>query len=352
MALKNNWILGSLLATFLISGTAWGQVDVPSPSFQHKEVESPDSTRPFATPGVFDYDAQVFAPIEFTNGEEMEPNTGFYATYDRTYSSITRAGHIGPNNNSFVPTGTDYIWGTRMEMGWMTDADDGWGVAYQHGDGSYFTAGQDVLVAQPMLVTSQVATAEINKLFRQTLKQGGYFEPYIGGRYMNMSDKTIEDTLQTLNTLQVGNRFKQNATNSAVGFQAGARYNNQLGRWRMTSDGAIATMYNQQRYFATDIATGTTPTTSIQAITETYNSEQAFVPVLDLQLEFAYHISRDLSLRTGVQMMYAWNGIARANTLTTNLNPNSAFSGVGPGAGLFDDSFLSAGFLFGMEWRR
>jgi hypothetical protein len=350
MALKNILTLGSLLAaTFMISGTSNGQVNVPSPRFQHKAVESPESTRPFATPGVFDYDAQLFAPIEFTNGEEMEPGSGFYATYDRTYSSINR-GTAGVGTGSL---GTDYIWGTRMELGWMTDNDDGWGIAYQQADGSYFTAGQDILVQQPMMVTTDTTTFELNKIFRQTLKGGGYFEPYIGGRYFSLSDKTIEDTSQILNNAGVGNRFKQETTNSAFGFQAGARYNNRMGRWRMTSDGAIATMYNQQRYFSTDIANRSTPTTVTQAIIEANDSDQAFVPVLDFQLEFAYHISRDLAIRTGVQANYAWNGIARANVATTSLNPNSAFSTTGAAGGLVDDDdSISAGFIFGVEWKR
>ncbi len=353
MALKHIFILGSLLATYLVSSTTNGQVNVPSPKFEHKSVESAESTRPFATPGVFDYDTQVFAPIEFTNGEEMKPNDGFYATYDRVYTSVSRAGHFSGVNGAEVSTGSDFIWGTRMELGWMSDSDDGWGLVYQHADGSYFTAGQDILVANPMLVTTKNANVELNKLFRQSLKNGGYFEPYVGGRYINVSDRTIEDTTQTLGGVVVGNRFKQNATNSAFGFQAGARFNNHRGRWRTTTDGAIATTYNQQRYFATDIANNRTATTNTQGIIESYQSDQAFVPVLDFQFEMAYHISRDVALRTGVQAMYYWDGIARANTLTTSLNPNSAFNTSGAaGAGLFDDKFVSAGFIFGLEWRR
>jgi hypothetical protein len=350
MALRNIFIFGSMLATFMVSGSIFGQVNIPSPRFQYKKVESAESTRPYATPGVFDYDAQVFAPVEFTNDEELAPNTGFYATYDRTYMSVTRAGYISGPNQSAVATGSDYIWGTRMEIGWMTDVDNGWGLVYQHADGSYFTNGQDVLVANPMQVATQNSHVELNRQFRQALKKGGYFEPYVGARFLSISDNTIEDTIQTLGFVVVSDRFKQKATNNAFGFQAGARINQNRGRWRTTCDGAIATTYNQQRYFATDIANaGTT-----QGITESYNSDQAFVPVLDFQWEVAYHISRDISLRTGVQALYVWDGIARANTLTTSLNPNSAFSTVGnAGAGILtDDSYMSAGFIFGCEWRR
>ena len=72
MALKNILILGSLLATLVVSDLAVGQVDVPSPRFRYKEVQQPESTRPFATPGVFDYDAQFFASLE-REIREFEP---------------------------------------------------------------------------------------------------------------------------------------------------------------------------------------------------------------------------------------------------------------------------------------
>ena len=75
------------------------------------------------------------------------------------------------------------------------------------------------------------------------------------------------------------------------------------------------------------------------------------MPILDGQIELAYNISRDISIRTGVQTMYVWNGVARANTQTTNLNPNSVF-GAGGVTGLFDESYVAAGFIFGVEWRR
>ena len=351
MALRHILILGSMLATLVVSDLAFGQINIPSPRFRYKEVESPESTRPFATPGVFDYDAKFFAPLEFTNDEEPEPRSGFYANYDRTYTSIGKAGRIDTTSD-MVPDGYTYIWGTRMEFGWMSEVDSGWELIYQYADGIYFTAGQDVSVANPMLIDSSFASFELNKVFRQALKSGEYFEPYIGARFFNVSDSSIQDTLQTNNTVIVGNRFKQNTTNNSFGLQAGASYNSRRGRWRTTTDGSISTTYNQQQYFSTDITNN--PINLRTDITEAYQANQSFVPLLDLQYEIAYYISRDISIKTGVQLMWAWNGIARANTLTTNLNPNSSYnvSGTTAGAGLFDQDFLSAGFIFGCEWRR
>lgn len=346
MALKNTLILSALLVSIIASGVADGQVNTPSPRFRYKDIEQPDATRPYATPGVFDYDTQMWAPLEFTDGKQKKPNTGFYFSLDKVYTSVTKATRIGEDSNT-IQTGSTYIWGTKYDTGWFSDNDDGWGFTYQVSEGIYYSAGQDVSVSNPMLVDMNVSHFELNRLFRQALSQGGYFEPYFGARFTHIGDNTLEDTVQIVNAVNVGNRFKQNTTNDAFGFQAGARFNKRSGAWRTTWDGAIATLYNQQRYFATDI----TSTATGQGISETYQSDQSFVPIIDGQYDVAYNVSRDISLNAGVQVIYAWNGIARANTNTTNLNPNSLF-GIGGPTGFFDGYHLSAGFIFGCEWRR
>jgi hypothetical protein len=350
MALKHTLMIGALLITLVASGVVEGQdINTPSPRFRYKAVESSDSTRPYATPGVFDYDAQMFAPLEFRNDKEIEPQAGFFLSMDRLYLSTSRATVGDPQTASGIRPGSQYIWGNRYTGGWFSDEDEGWGLSYQQSNGIYFTAGQDQLVSNPMLVDMSVATVQINRMFRQMLSQGGYFEPYFGVRYMNISDNTLEDTTQVLNAATVFNRFKQNTTNDAFGVQAGGRYNRQRGRWRTTFDGAIATTYNQQRYFSTDI---TNAGTGAQGISETYLSDQSFVPIIQGEYEVNYNISRDIALKFGIQTIYAWNGIARANTLTTNLNPNSVFGSSTSATGFFDESHLSAGFLFGVQWKR
>ncbi|MGI9496325.1 MAG: hypothetical protein ACR2NK_09755 [Mariniblastus sp.] len=348
MALKNTLIIGALLVSFVASGVTEGQINKPSPRFRYKKLESAENTRPYATPGVFDYDAQVFAPLEFTDGKEKKPNSGFYFSLDKAYTSVSKATRIGEESDT-IQTGSTYIQGSRYDFGWFSDNDDGWGFTYQVSDGIYYTAGQDSSVANPMIVDMNVSTFEINRMFRQALSEGGYFEPYMGVRYMHIGDNTIEDTNQTVGVDATVNRFKQNVTNDGFGFQAGGKYNARRGRWRTTIDGSIATVYNQQRYFATDI---TNSSTGPQGISETYQSDQSFVPILDGQYEIAYNISRDISIRLGVQAIYSWAGIARANTETTNLNPNSIFGAGGAPTGFFDDSHLTAGFLYGVEWRR
>ncbi len=345
MALKHICIFGSLIASFFIPQIAVGQINVPGPRFKHKAVEEVDSTSPFATPGVFDYDTQVFAPIEFGNGEERDANTGFYASIDKTYTSITKAGSIGVVGTT--TGGNGFIWGTRMEAGWMTESDSGWGLVYQSDGGAFFVNGQDSSLSNATMVNTNFDQFELNKTFRQSLRQGGYFEPYIGGRFMSVSDETIHDNIFILTST----RFKQKATNNAFGLQAGARFSQNRGRWRTTADGAIVTAYNQQRYFATDILY---PAVGAPLVSEQTFTDQSFVPVLDGQFEIAYHISRDLAVRLGVQTTYLWDGIARANTLTPIANPNSNQNLTGStfGAGLNSDSFIAAGFIFGVEWKR
>jgi hypothetical protein len=350
MALKHFIHLGSLLAACLISiSPALGQVFKPGPKFEHRPLESPTNTRPFATPGFFDYDMQMFAPVDFSNNEEMQARCGFYGGIDRMYSSFSKSGNFGGPNGAAISKGSEYIWGNRYEFGWLSTLQDGWGLVYNNSQGMYYTNGQDELVANPMIVNQHFANVEVNRIFRQCLKSGGYFEPFIGFRYFNVTDTTIEDTLQVLNAVVVNNRFKQDVTNNMFGAHAGGKFIQHMGRWRTSTRGAIATTYNRQCYFATDIAT----TTVTQGISEFYETDSSFTPALDLGFDISYYFTRDLSVKLGLHTVYIWDGIARANVMTTSINPNSAFSagGLGP-QGLFEDSVVSAGFSFGVEWRK
>lgn len=349
MSIKKLLTLALVVSFFSCASLAVAQINVPGARFEHKPVDSVENTSPFAAPGTFDYDAQMFAPVEFTNHDELEPNVGFYFVYDRMYTSMSKASARIPDDGTVlsqsVARGSNYIWGNRFELGWMADQGDGWGLVYERSNGSYFNSGQDILVANPMLIESTFANVEVNRMFRQSLSRGGHIEPYIGMRYMNLSDNTLEDT----GLGPTGNnRFKQNASNDVIGAHAGARYTARHGRFRTTLDTAIATGYNRQSYFATDLQNQA----GGPLVTELYDSDSSFVPAIDFRAELAYNLSRDLGFRTGFQVMYLWDGVARADTLTTALNSNSAF-GLGTGVtGVFDESMVSTGFSFGLEWKR
>lgn len=352
MSLKHYWTLITVISVMSAGALAQAQVDVPSPRFSPKSVQEPENTRPLAEPFVFDYDAQMFAPVEFTNHKELDPNTGFFFVVDRMYNSVSRGSPrdvqgIGVTAAD-VPTGNDWMWGNRFELGWMTEGGSGWQGVYEKSDGSFFAYGQDILVANPEMVTTNFTNAEINRVFRQALSSGGYFEPYAGVRYFGLSDSTIEDTTFLIGATTVNNRFKQNASNSSVGGQVGGRYNVRRGRFRYTLDGALSAMYNHQRYTASDL----TFSGATVGIAEFYDNGQAFVPVADLRLEIAYNFTRDIGLRSGFQVQYMWDGVARTDNLTTAINPNSVNSIAGGTAGVFSESAIVAGFHFGLEWRR
>lgn len=337
---------------FGIGAPGFGQNYLPGPSFSPNSSENPGNTRPLAEPGIFDWDGQMFAPIEFENDGERSSNTGFFFTIDRVYNSVSRGGprDILPTGvtASSVPTGSDWGWGNRFEGGWMTEADCGWQAVYEYSTGSWFAAGGDITVANPLMVTSRLANFELNRVFRQETSAGGIFEPYAGFRYLGLSDKTIEDTTPTIGGILTGNRFKQNVTNSAFGAHVGGRYSSNRGRFRYSLDGALATTFNRQQYHAMDLQfQGAAVATS-----EFNDSDESFVPLLDTRLEVAYALTRDIGLRGGFQVLYMWDGMARSDNSTTFVNPNSLL-GVGGGrTGIFDENATVAGFSFGLEWKR
>lgn len=356
MVLKNCFSLSALIAVLVLPTFVFGQVfdqsqiNVPGPRFNHHGVEDPDSTRPAATPGVYNYDFQVFSPVEFSNGKELEPNTGFYFSFDRLYTSFSGGGDFGGK--------AAYAWGNRYDFGFMNDDDDGWSFIYEQSEGNQFLNGADVVATNPTLLRSKFGSLEINKVFRQQLKQGGWLEPYIGLRYFNFSDRTIEDRTDLLPGVVIANRFTQDISNDGVGLNLGGRLVKRRGRWRYSHDFSVATTYNQQDLHVEDL------TNAVGAVSVTVDSEgdsdNAFVPVVDYRFEIAYNLTRDFGFRGGAGITYFWDGIARANTLPTQENPNSIFGsdpliGGDPtlsGGGIIDNRFIGAGFSFGFEYRR
>ncbi len=334
------------IAATLCCSLASGQTTVPSSRFRPLPAESAEATEPLTEFSAYEYDSQMFAPYDLRDLNEPEGPIGFYFTYDRVYTSVSKPGvHPTdfPDDNGFVPTGNHYIWGNRFEFGVMNENGAGWGSEYTRASGMFFSAGQDILVPTPFLTTTSVHNLKINRVFRQDLQRGGWLEPYFGFRYIGISDNTIEDSIINTNP----NRFKQTASNSGFGGHVGARHARKLGRWGISTDGSLATTYNPQSYFATDLTTiGAT-----LAISETTSEDASFMPALDLRGDLSYALTRDLALRLGAQVLYVWDGVNRANTLPAIFNPNS-INGPGGPIGIFEESFVSAGFNFGVEWKR
>jgi hypothetical protein len=346
MRLLKFWAIPAVILVSFCCSQALSQTTVPSSRFRPLPAESPEATAPFTEPFAYNYDAQMFAPYDLRDLEEPCAPCGFYFTYDRVYWSVSRPGpkpFVDPGDVEFTPLGNDFMWGNRFEGGVMNADGSGWGGEYTRSSGSFFSSGQDVLVATPFLTTTAVHNVKLNRVFRQGLQRGGWLEPYFGFRYLGISDSTIEDSLVGGNP----NRFKQTASNSAFGGHVGARHARKMGRWGVATDGALAMTYNSQRYFATDIQT----IGAALAIFETNDENSEFAPALDLRADLSYALTRDLAFRLGTQILYVWDGVNRANTLPAIFNSNSAAGPGGPN-GIFSEDFISAGFAFGIEWKR
>lgn len=298
---------------------------------------------------LFDYDAQLFAPLTLDEIEgPRDVNTGWYFTYDRTYLSVSRPDATSTVNANAVPTGNDFVWGNRYDLGYVGESGKGWTVNFLNSEGSFFSSGRDILISNPFLTRTTFANVEVSRLFRQELSNGGVLEPYFGFRYQGINDETIEDTFVPFITATDSNRFKQIINNSAFGGHIGSRYSRTVGRWTMRADGALAASYNSQRYTASDLVFSGTTTSVFEATFD----DNAFAPTLDLSVDAAYSLTRDIALRAGVQVLHIWDGVVRADTRSTGLNPFSAFGFGEPVTGIRDQSFTAIGFTFGLEWRR
>ncbi len=308
----------------------------------------PDVHGTFET-SLFDYDAQMFAPLTLDDIEgPRDTNTGWYFTYDRTYLSVGRPDPTSTVNAAAVATGNDYVWGNRFDIGYMQDSGQGWTLNWMNSEGSFFSNGQDALISNPFLTRNTFSNVELSKMFRQELTNGGLLEPYFGVRYQGINDETIEDTTVSFLTTTDSNRFKQMIKNDGFGGHIGTRYSRTTGRWTMRADAAFAAAYNSQRYTASDLVfSGTTV-----SVFEATFDDNSFTPTLDLSADAAYSLTRDIALRVGVQALHIWDGVVRADTRTTGLSPFSAF-GVGEQVtGIRDQRFSAVGFTFGLEWRR
>ncbi len=302
------------------------------------------SARPFGNPDPildenwYDYDAQMWAPFDVTGVDgHVHAPTGLFFAYDFAHISLTRPDNqFGLTNG--VQGGNDYHWGKKYHLGHMGEGGAGFSANWLTLEGSFFPRGQPEEID-----TVKYNIVELNRTFRQAVTTGGYIEPYIGLRYMALSDRTFHD---------VGvNRFRQVVTNSAVGGQIGSRYVRDIGtRLVLSVDGTLGGMYNSQEYAGineTDTG-GAVFTVNTQRVT----SGNDFIPFLDVDLGLQYRITRDISLRAGGAIIYNWDGLARANNLPLQTNPYSSLSGFAAPLTPHTEDNIAAGFTFGFDWRR
>jgi len=302
------------------------------------------AARPFGHPDPildedwYDYDAQMWAPfdIEGVDGHNHAPS-GLFVGFDFATLSVGRPGNqFGALSG--VDGGSDFHWGNKYLLGYMSESGVGFNASWLNVEGSFFPDG-----TASTIDTVRFNIVELNRAYRQEVSSGGYLEPYLGLRYTSLSDRTFQD---------VGNqRFRQTVSNSAFGAQIGSRYVRDIGtRLVLSMDGTIGGMYNSQSYNALDQqGNGANVFTTTSQRTVGGND---FVPFFDVDMGLQYRISRDISLRAGGILIYQWDGLARANNLPRATNPYSTVSGLATPVGPHVESLITAGFTFGVDWRR
>lgn len=313
----------------------------------------------FVSDQLMNYDMQMFAPVDYNLlEEEPRPNTGLFFTYDRTANGITASESTTIFGTS-APGFTYQTWGNRFEFGLMNESDCGWTATISTMGGSTFLSGRTAGNANPMLMDTKYQSYELNRVFRQRLKNGSYFEPYIGGRFVYLADETQHD----LYNIQLGlgditnpddiNRFIQQSQNNMFGGTIGMRWFRETGRWRVSTNVASFLAYNAQFNFATDVQFSEVGDVGLAI--ERGADTSAFVPMGETRLDISYAVTRDISLRAGGQVMWYWDGLSRVNPLDQRINPNSVISGASAFAPLStvnDQDMAIYGVTMGLEWRR
>jgi len=354
--------LASLAAIVaLLSGTAaaQGPMDPVGATFEPQSA-SPGAGQnlEFVSDQLMNYDMQMFAPVDYNMlDEEPKPSTGLFFTYDRTTSGLT-ASESTTIAGLGAPGFNHTTWGNRFEFGFMNENDCGWTATINRMEGSQFINGRDIGNQTPMQLSAKYQSYELNRVFRQRLKSGSYFEPYIGARYAYVQDESIQDQTTFLFNLSDPlladrNRFLQESQNNLFGGTLGARWFRETGRWTVSSNVATFLAYNKQTQFASDL--GYDENQIRLLVVERGAEASTFVPSGEARFDLAYNVTRDLSLRVGGQMIYFFEGLDRINGLPMNLNPNSVLSGASPFNPLTtvaDQDMFVYGVTFGLEWKR
>jgi Putative beta barrel porin-7 (BBP7) len=310
---------------------------------------------PFIDPGYFgNPDFQLFAPPEvsdFSGGEP--PNTGIYATYDRTYVNVSRPSDA----TSFNSEGQgDFTWGNRWELGYMTEERSGWqGVLWHvNGPNETFTSAEDVssidiqvggaaAVAQivdPVAVDTinqfKMSSFELNKVWRRKeFHNGAVLEPLLGFRYINARDffqrqqfTEVSPLPAVTPTFRITDTEKSIFENQLIGGQLGGRLFRQRGHWLLSADVKFFAMANFQ-YLTHDVSQSilvdpqfVTGANSIEIVgtdiasSRLYDRNTEFVWGGEVKGEAAYEVTRDISLRFGFVFLDLGQGIGRGRIIS------------------------------------
>ncbi len=311
---RSQWLLVSGMLVLFLSPIANAQTSLP---FADSEI-SPDF--------------QWFAPAEYEqySGDPVDANTGWFATYDRLYLNVSR------DNTAYAPWDSDRGWGNRFDLGYMSEEDHGWLFTIWHitGPGQmmrnpnrlFDTAdGADNGIHPSSVGNStniiRYSGFEANKTWRlePLFHRKAVLEPFIGVRWIQFEDEwqreAITDVIPTIRSRFTDRRGTFN--NKMLGGQAGFRYSCRYNAWILSTEVRAFALQNWQlrkentesELFFDD------PDPAIDAIRIYSNGASAFMGKKfvgggELRVEAAYHVTRNVYLRVGLEAIYM-DGIGR-----------------------------------------
>lgn len=343
------------------------------------------------------HDFQFFAPAEVGDfGGIDPPNTGFYFTYDRLYINVDRPKGVpsfGDDHNG------DFGWGNRIDAGYMTEEEVGWGISLTHLDGPNEnlitfqerlqrfnedddppgSGGEPILqdrnprryLLHDSINTMKFSSFELNRVWRRKqFHNGGVLEPFIGFRYMNFKDFGSRENYTRYAEDAVGDEvpftdprregpyedFISDRTvfeNMMIGGQLGVRLHKQAGHWLLSSEFRAFAVENFQYFshrtdrFLTRAELEDETELEIHEQTIVHDNFNEFVWGGEVRGEASYQLTRDISFRTGFMVTALGQGIARGVFHRTAVQDPFPFL-----AADRDQSVWMAGVTFGVTINR
>ncbi|QDS95297.1 hypothetical protein FF011L_40900 [Roseimaritima multifibrata] len=352
---------------------------------------------PFVDPMAFEPDFRWFEPVYDQDLADMRPNkraaTGWFGAIDRMNLYVTRP------EDSTSYTRLDDGWGNRYDVGFMNEKDHGWLATYSYLDGpnSYNVtpterinrlSAEDLPDGEPEYLNSrgymvpfadrntpgyseriyfpgeslnimEMRNFELNKTFRmEPYHYGGILEPMIGFRYVSLKDQYFRSEYRSTDSINYPIIISptddptesfiadtSTAENRMYGGQIGFRYFKYYNRFMLSTDLRVFGMQNfQANQDVTTIDTTVYADAEIDGETIRYEQRETsrvvaradeFVFGFDLRAELSYNLSRDFSLRGGLQIMDLAQGVWRGRIADAN-----------------DQALFVAGYTFGVTLNR
>jgi len=363
-------LTAGLLAILLVLGTA-----VRTLGWEPQHV--------FVDPHEFDPDFHWFEPVSDMDLADMKPkkraHTGWYATYDRINLYGSRPDVVTPQQ---IDSKLDSGWGHRYQVGYMLPGEDtGWLFNWTENDvnevdyigpellleflvlnRAYPIEGTPVLTGSNTVNSFDYDSYELNKTWRlEPYHYGGILEPMVGVRWMRIDDKTRFDnfvvTDRTADLLPLGGDLTSQVArteNDLFGGQLGFRYTKFRDRFtfgaefRAFAGGSWQSTTNHLTEHDVRIETFTGPGGSFEqvisqkvdpvAVPTRSRNEEAFVG-FEVRTELAYQLTKQFSIRAGVQLIDVATGVWRGGDGSLGSLP----------AGDQDQDLLMVGGTFGIN---